>query len=168
MNLLTIILIVILIGNVGQGYKRGMVKSIISLVSMIISCAVLVLLGNGLHSYLNGKTVNVVLAVMMLMIISIIHHMLGVVFFSAKILSKLPVVSWADKLLGIVVGLLETILVIWTIYTISMMMDLGMIGQMLMEYTKENEVLVWLYQHNYLAYLLAMLSAKLELLPALL
>ena len=137
-----------------DGYKKGMVKEIISFVSLIILCVVLALLANGVSSYFDKKYVNVVLAVILLVVIGVVHHLLGVLFFSARMVVKLPIVNWVDKLLGIVVGMLEIILILWTVYTFVMFMDLGMIGNQIVEYTKESNILLWFYDNNYLAYLL--------------
>ena len=135
-----------------DGYKKGMIKEIISLVSMVILCVVAALLANGVSSYHDGKIFNVIVMGALLAALGIVHHLLGLVFFSAKMLSKLPVVHFVDKLLGIVFGAFEIILVLWTIYTFIMMMDLGVIGQVVLAYTEESEILTWIYRHNYLAY----------------
>ncbi len=154
MNFLLIIAAVILVANIMSGYKRGMVRQLISFVSLIVLCVVVALIANGAKSYVEGKILNVILAVVFLSLLGIAHHLLGVVFFPAKLVSKLPIVHWLDKLLGIVFGVLETVLIIWTIYTLVMMMDLGMAGYQIMQYTSESRILAWLYQHNYLAYLI--------------
>lgn len=160
MNILLIIVAVLLLFNVVDGYKKGMVKSIISFVSLIILCVVTALIGNGLQSYFDGEVLNVVIMVLLLCVLGIVHHLLGIVFFSAKLISKLPIVHSLDKVLGIVVGILETVLIIWTIYTFAMMMDLGMIGTQIVEYTRENSTLTWFYEHNYLAYWVQKLGAQ--------
>lgn len=161
MNLLLICAIILLVFNVVSGYKKGMVRQVISLISLVVLCTVAVLIANGLNSYYDGKILNVVIVILLLVVLGIAHHFLGVVFFSAKMISKLPVVHWLDKLLGIVSGALETVLLLWTLYTFAMMMDLGMIGQLILNYTAENKILLWFYQHNYLAYLVEQLVSDL-------
>ena len=64
--------------------------------------------------------------------------------------------------MGIVVGILETILILWTLYTFVMLMDLGAIGTQIVSYTKESNVLLWFYENNYLAYLLESVSSKID------
>lgn len=152
MNILLIIVGIILLYNIVDCYKKGMVKSIISFVSLIVLCIVVALIGNGLRSYMDGEILNVVIMVLLLGILGIVHHLLGVVFFPAKLIAKLPIVKSLDKMLGIVVGILETVLILWTIYTFIMMMDMGMIGRQLLEYTKNSPILLWFYQNNYLAH----------------
>lgn len=162
MNLLFIIFALLLLCKMISGYKKGMVKEIISLVSLIIVCIVIALIANGVSSYFDKKIVNVVLVIFLLIIIGLVHYLLGLFFFSAKMIVKLPIVSWVDKVLGIVVGILETVLILWTIYTFVMLMDLGAIGQQIMVYTNESEILTWFYENNYLAYLLEKLSSEID------
>ena len=107
-NIVLIIMVIVLAAVVADGYKKGMVKAIISLVSLIITCVVVALLGYGIKSYFDGSIFNVIAMVLLLCLVGIVRHILNVVFFSAKAVSDLPVLSAADKLLGIAVGALET------------------------------------------------------------
>ena len=66
LNLLLVIMAVVLICMVMDGYKKGMVKSLISLISLLITCVVLFLIGNGLSSYFDGKIFNVILTILLL------------------------------------------------------------------------------------------------------
>lgn len=141
-----------------------MVREIISFVSLIVLCAVVVLIGIGLNSYVEKEIIGVVTAVLLLCILGIVHHLLGVIFFSAKMISKLPIVHWVDKVCGMAAGVLEVVLILWTLYTFIMTMGLGMIGQQILVYTEENSVLSWLYKYNYLARWVGSLSGKLDFL----
>lgn len=147
-------MLIVLAAAVADGYKKGMVKTVISLVSLIITCAVVALLGYGIKSYFDGSIFNVIAMVLLLCLVGIVRHLLNVVFFSAKVISKLPVVSFGDKLLGIVFGVLETAVVIWTVYILVMMLDIGIAGQMIVDSTRDSKLLSWMYEHNYLAYFL--------------
>ena len=166
MNLLFVIVLIIMFFNIVSGYKKGMVREIISLISLIVMCVVVALIGNGLNSYFDGEIANVIIAVLLLCLVGIVHHLLGVVFFSAKVISRLPVVSWIDKLLGMLFGIVETILILWTIYAFIMMLDMGMIGQQILVYTRENQILTWLYENNYLAVWLERLNSEISFLPS--
>lgn len=166
MNIFAVIVLIILICKICEGFKRGMVKEIISFISLIVLCVVVVLLGAGLQSYLQKEIVGVIIAVMLLCVLGIAHHLLGVVFFSAKLVSKLPVVRWVDKILGMAVGALETVFLLWTVYAFIMSFGLGMVGQQIIAYTQENSILSWLYQYNYLAAWIDGLSDKITFLEA--
>lgn len=161
LNLLLIITAVILLCMVVDDYKKGMVRSLISLISLLITCVVLFLLGNALSSYFDGRFFNVIITLLLLAAIGLVHHLLNVVFFSAKVISKLPIVHSLDKLLGIVVGILETVLIVWTIYAFDIFRDLGSLGQVIVDYTRDSKILTCLYENNYLAYLIEQLGQKL-------
>ena len=150
-NYLLICFAVLAVINIISGYKRGMVKAIISLVSLVILCVVVSLLAYGISSYNGGDIFHVLLTVILLTVLGLVHHLLSAVFFSAKLIAKLPVVHSLDKLLGIVFGLVETVLILWTFYTFVMMMDLGEIGNMIKVWTNESRLLTWFDLHNYLA-----------------
>nr|WP_318686787.1 CvpA family protein [uncultured Acetatifactor sp.] len=164
MNLLFVIVLIVMICNIVSGYKKGMVREIISLISLVVMCIVVALIGNGVNSYFDGETANVVVMVLLLCLVGIVHHLLGVVFFSAKVISKLPIVHWFDKLLGMIFGIIETVLILWTIYAFIMMLDMGMISQQILIYTQENRILTWIYEHNYLAVWLEKISSEINFL----
>ncbi len=151
MNIMLLIVLLCLVFKAADGYKKGMVREIISFVSLIVVCIVAVLIGSGLHSYMEKKVIGVIIAVLLLAVVGIVHHLLGIVFFSAKVISKLPIISWADKVLGIIIGALEVILILWTIYAFIMHFGMGMIGNMIIEYTSQSRFLTWVYQYNLLA-----------------
>ncbi|MCM1065125.1 MAG: CvpA family protein [Eubacterium sp.] len=154
MNLLLIVVAVAALCKLVDGYKKGMVKEIISLVSMVVLCVVAGLLSFAAKNYMTGKTMGVVIAVVLLCLIGIAHHLLGLVFFSAKIISGLPVIHSVNKLLGAVFGILEVVLILWTVYTFMMMGDSGsmsVVAGIISEYTGESRILTWIYQHNLIA-----------------
>ena len=160
-NIFAIIMLAVLVFKIWDGYRKGMVKEIVSFISLVFLCLVAALMANGLSSYFDGKFLNVVVAVVLLALLSIAHHIINVVVFPAKLLAKLPVVHSLDKILGVAVGILESVLILWTIYTFVMMMDLGMIGEFIVQCTAENPILTWFYRYNQLAGWLQILSAEL-------
>ncbi|MCH5342237.1 MAG: CvpA family protein [Acetatifactor sp.] len=164
-NLLLIGLIVLVVITVRNGYKKGMVRAIVSLVSMVVLSVVVLLLAHGISSYNHGNIFHVILTVVLLTVLGVVHHLLSVAFFTAKIVVRLPVVKFLDKLLGIVFGFLEAVLILWTVYTFVMMMDLGVIKDMIIAWTDRNPVLTWFYEHNYLAYGIDRLLSEFSFIP---
>lgn len=151
MNLLLLIFAIVGIGNIITGYKKGIVRSVISLISLVVLSVVIILIGNGLNSYFDGEFINVAVMILFLCLVGILQHLFNVVFFSAKMISKLPIVHTVDKILGAVFGIIETVLILWTVYTFIMLMDIGMIGEQIKVYTQESPILTWMYKNNYLA-----------------
>lgn len=151
LNIMLIVLAIAVLIKMVDGYRKGIVKEVISLVSLVVLSVVAALIAYGVNSYHDGKVFNVAVIAVLLVLLLVAHHLLGLVFFSAKLATKLPVVHFLDKLLGIVFGAFEVILVLWTLYALMMMMDIGAIGQFIRENTQKSEILTWIYDHNYLA-----------------
>lgn len=162
MNILVLIVLLLLVFKIADGYKKGMVKEIISLVSLLIMCIVVVLIGAGLHSYMEKKVLGIIITVLLLSLVGIAHHLLKVVFFSAKVISKLPIIHTGDKLLGMIVGALEVIVMLWTLYTFIMYFELGMIGNLILEYTEQSKLLTLVYEYNFLAPIVANVVTELK------
>lgn len=165
MNWILIIAVLVLIWRIAEGFKRGMVKEIISFISLLVMCVAVTLLGCALSNYFEKDIVSMVAAIILFLVLCIAHRLLSLLFFSAKVISKLPVVHSLDKLLGVVIGILETILIIWTIYTLILTFGMGMIGQQILSYVQESRILTVLYEHNYLAKWIGTLTDKVAILP---
>ena len=167
-NLLVLAVLAVLVLKAVGGYKRGMVKEVIMFVTLIITCIMIALITNGISSYNSGRIFNVVLMFLMLAVLGIVQLVLKPIFFSAKLVVKLPIVSWLDHALGIFVGVLETILLLWTLYFFTMIMDMGGVQEQILEWTRGNLVLRWFFENNYLALFLDSISSKVHFLPNLL
>lgn len=163
MNILLIIVLVLLAFNVITGYKKGFVKSLISFVSLIILGIIAVLVINGIHGYVEGNFLTVLIMIVLLVVVSIVHHLINLVLLPAKLLSKLPIVSWLNQLLGIVFGVLQTLLLVWIVYAGVLLLDMGMVEQLIVNATQENEFLTWLYQNNYLMILMQKIFSNITL-----
>lgn len=149
-NVLFLIVLVLLAFKIADGYKRGMVKEIISLVSLIVVCIVVLLIGSALSNYFEKEFSGMVISILLLVVLGIVHHLLGVVFFSAKMISKLPIVSFADKLLGVVVGAAEVVLILWTVYAFILLYGCGELGQWILSDTSNSQLLTIVYKTNLL------------------
>lgn len=150
-NILLIAAAVAVLFKLVDGYKKGIVREIISLISMIVLCLAAGLIALGAEGYMKGRVGGVIISVFLLCLIGIGHHLLGVVFFPAKVITKLPVIHFVDKLLGAVFGIFEVVLILWTIYTFILMGNTGVIAGIICEYTANSQILNWIYQHNLLA-----------------
>lgn len=151
MNIMLILVVICAVAKIVDGYKKGMVKEIVSLVTLTVMGIMVVLISRGLHSYMEKEIVGVVIAVVLMALLGIVHHLLNVVLFSAKMISKLPVIHWLNKVLGAVFGLLEVVLILQIVYVFIMYFGLGMIGQQILEYTRESAFLTKLYEYNVVA-----------------
>lgn len=165
MNLLVVVFLILLVWRMSAAYKRGMVKEIISFVSLLVLSVAVTLIGTAVLSYLEHDILSLVIAVVLLVVLCVANQIVSVFFFSAKVLAKLPIVSFANKLCGVIIGALETVLILWTLYTLLVTIDMGAIGQQVLVWVQENPILTFLYEYNYLAKLIGVLSEKLSILP---
>lgn len=165
MNLLLIAFLVLMIVKIVSGYNKGMVKEVITLVTLLLTCVTVALIANGLNHYTKGHVFNVIIVLVLLSLIGVVHLILKPVFFSAKLIAKLPIVSWADQLLGVAVGIIETVLILWTLYFFIMIMELGGIGEQIIQYTRDSKILLFFFQHNMLASILEKVSSSISFLP---
>ncbi len=62
-------------------------------------------------------------------------------------------------------GILETVLITWVIFSLVMNFGMGAIGQQILLCVKDNKLLTFLYEHNYLAYWVGILSEKASFIP---
>lgn len=168
MNLLLIAAIVVAVLKMRSGFKRGLVKEVIMLVTLFIICTMIALIANGLQSFSQGQTFHAIVMIFFLMFLGAVQFLLKPIFFSAKIVVNLPIVSWLDHLLGLLLGLVESILLLWTLYFFVMIMDMGAISEQILEWTRENALLRWFFENNYLAWFLSIISQKVQFLPKLL
>ena len=165
MNLLLIVMGIVLIWRVIEGFRVGMVKEIISFVSLVVMSVAVVLLGIALSSYMDKDVIKMIVAIILFLVLCIVHRIISVIFFSAKVIAKLPVVHGLDRLLGGVVGVLETVIIVWVVFALVMSFGLGVIGDQIILYVKESRILTFLYENNYLAYGVSLLSEKAALIP---
>ena len=94
-----------------------------------------------MHFVEASETAGIIIAIILLLLLGIAHHFLRLLFFSAKMVTKLPVISLGNKLLGMVVGAVETLFLVWTVYTFALYFDLGKVEEVIDEGTKESEIM---------------------------
>lgn len=132
------------------GVKRGFIKEICSLISVIIASIAVVLIAFGVRNFFSHEVVLVVAAIVCILLLGIIYKLLEVFFVSLKLIAKLPVVNLLDKLLGIIIGIAETILVVWAVYCIITIMQPSAFGNWIINCVKNNNIMKFLYVHNIL------------------
>lgn len=151
-NILVILLILIAIWRIVEGYRAGMVKSLISLVTLFFLGIGIAILSRAVSSYLHKEIFNFIVAAMLFLILCLAHSSLRFIFFSAKLVAKLPVVRLINRLLGVLMGLIETVCFTWIIFFFAMTFDMGVIRDEILLYTKDNAILTFLYERNYIAF----------------
>ncbi len=160
MNILVIGLIILLIWRMKAGSKKGVVREVIALVNVIFAGVLISLISMIVGAYHSADYLKIVILVVIVIVLSVIYGILNIVFFPAKVVSKLPIVSTADKILGLAMGAAETFVVFWTICCICNYAEFASLSGQIMPMIFENPVLVALYEHNMLAVLLDIIKAS--------
>ena len=107
-----IIIALIFIWRMTVGFRKGMVQEIISLIAMAVAGVCVLLIFGAIGSYLNRDIGKVVQMVIVLLAVCAVYRLIHVLFTSLELISKLPVIKWLDKLLGIVIGAGEAALIV--------------------------------------------------------
>lgn len=102
-----IIIALIFIWRAAAGFRKGMVQEIISLIAMAVAGFCVILILGAVGSYLNREIGKLVEMAVVLFVVCLVYRLIQVLFTSLELISRLPVIKWLDKLLGIVVGLAE-------------------------------------------------------------
>lgn len=152
-TLALIVLIVLFLFGIG-GLRKGLVESVIDIVSSIFGMVVLVVLVKGIGSFMQGSYANVLLAVLLLAVIQIVSKLIRLILDSVKLVSKLPIVSWVDKLAGAVLGVVQGIFFFWMVCILFGLFDFEQTNAWIMQQVADNALLTLLYRSNLLVYIL--------------
>lgn len=153
-NILLISVIIILAVGGFWGWKRGLLESIIRIVSCVLGILVLVILAKGIGSFMQGRYMNVFMAVILLLAIRIIHKIVQFLIDTFKLVRALPIGKLADKLAGMVLGFVEAVFCVWLLFLVVGSFDLLGLNAWLMGQVEQSRLLSTLYYSNYLVELL--------------
>ena len=163
MNILLIALVVIMIWRIYAGMKKGVVREAIALVNVLFVALIIGLVCMITNAYHEKNYLAIVIMFVVIVVLSIVYSILKLVFFPAKVVTKLPVVSSMDKLLGLVMGVAETVIGFWALCYVMMYVEFGTLSEQILMMIGESELLTALYQYNLLGVLLESLKAKIVL-----
>lgn len=160
MNILLIIFVIVLVWRISAGVKRGVVRETIGFINLLFASIVLGLVSMIFQDYHAGNYLRIVVMVIAIAALSIIYSLLKMVFFPAKVITKLPVLSSVDKLLGVIIGVAETLIAFWALCCVLMYMDIGVLKEQVMPMISESRLLTFLYQYNLVGLLLEAVRNK--------
>ncbi len=101
------IIVLIFIWRITVGFKRGMVKEIVSLIATAVGGFCVVLILSAINSYMDKEIGQLVQVIIALFIICIGYRLAHLVLTSIGLAVKLPVLKGLDKILGAVIGFIE-------------------------------------------------------------
>lgn len=149
-NLTLIVVGIIAVFELIKGFKRGMVKEIAGFIALVITLFVGALLIMLISSFQDGETKNTIIAAILLVAIGLVYGIVNLVLKSVKALAKLPVISVADSILGLILGAGKAIMIVWIAFLIVSEGFFPSFSTKVMEDVSGSQVLTWLYENNFL------------------
>lgn len=150
MNMVVIALVVLVPLQLVLGYRSGLVKGIQKFIGWITVGLAFVLIEMMLRFYKSSDKTDAFICLILLVILLLVWRVIKTVLLPAKMLSKLPVIKGMDKVMGMVLGILELMILLWLLDALLLNYSMGNIGDMLNIWMQENKALRWMYENNYL------------------
>lgn len=97
----------IFLWRIVTGFKRGMVKEIISLIAMAVAGVCVLLILSAIGNYMEQEIGKLVQVIAVLFVVCLIYRIVNVLLDSLKLIAKLPIIKGLDKIFGAVVGFAE-------------------------------------------------------------
>lgn len=151
MNITLIIVFIIFILAAVHGYKKGMTKEISGLISWVVTLFVMSLVIMLYTSFRANEGKNMVLTIVILLLVALVNGIIRLFLKPIKLVAKLPVLKFLDRVLGVVIGIAEGFLIVWLMYVLNESGLFGQFGEMITADTIRSQILSFIYEYNYLA-----------------
>lgn len=153
-NILFVTVVIVFGAGTIWGWKRGLLESVIRIVSCILGILVLVVMAKGIGSFLQKSYVKVIMALFLLLAIRMIYRFMKFLTDTFRLVRAIPVGKLADKLAGAVLGLIEAIFVVWFCFLLIGVFDVMNLNAWVLQQVEQSRFLTMLYYSNYLIELL--------------
>lgn len=111
-DLHSLIIIAALILGAVEGYKKGFVKGISHLISIICTIFTMKIILIIVRSVGSGNVKSGIINIALLVVFGAIYGIIRKIVASMKAIANLPIISFVDRLLGIIIG------VAWAVFFI--------------------------------------------------
>ncbi len=155
MNVVFFVVLMLLVGGAMKGYKRGMVEELSKVIALILALVAIGMFVVAATGYMDHLTLRTILGIVCMTIAILIYRITDFILSSLKLISSIPVLRGVNHLLGLAVGALEAVLLVWAVFIVAVAFEFGGISSYILESIRENRLLTWLFQNNYLADLIS-------------
>lgn len=101
------IIALIFLWRIATGFKKGMVREIVSLIATAAAVFCLLLILGVVGSYMDRQMGRLAQMIAVLIAVCVVYRLISLLFTSFKLVTHLPVIKGLDKILGAVVGFCE-------------------------------------------------------------
>lgn len=150
MSLNITLLVLFLTGLLGiiWGYKRGFAKAISNFIAAIATLFMLGIFLRIYYTYSKGQTMDMVIAIVVLVVFGAIYGILRILVKSVKAISNLPIIAVIDKLLGMVLGAALIVAIFHLTLKASSMGFLGKYGDSILNDVQNDAWLTWIAKYD--------------------
>lgn len=106
----------LMIWRTKKGFHNGMMKEVVTIISVIVSCACIALLFFMISSIVAHTFTTLAVCVAGLIGIGLLFKFCNLIFGPITAITEISVVSGLDKLAGVVMGICEAALLSWILY----------------------------------------------------
>ena len=149
-NIVWIIAVLLLAAGAVKGFRKGLVEGVVRITSYVIGIIVLIVLAKGIGSFIQGSILNVLLALILLVVIRLLHRIIKLLLDSCRLVSRLPVVKWLDRLGGTLLGIAQMVCLIWALFIMFGYFDILHLNGWILEMVNQSRLLSLLYHTNYI------------------
>ena len=148
-NVTLLCVVVLALSMMIRGYNQGMMKELTGLAALIAGLGVLALGIMIFSSFLDGEMTNTIYSVILLVLFGAAYGIVKLILRSAKAVSSLPILSFFDSVLGIVVGLCQAVVIIWIVFLLCAHNYLGPVTSYIQRDISDSTILQLLYEYNF-------------------
>lgn len=149
-NIVWIIAVLLLATGAVKGFRKGLVEGVVRITSYMIGIIVLIVLAKGIGSFIRGSILNVLMALILLVVIRLLHRIIKLLLDSCRLVSRLPVVKWLDRLGGTLLGIAQMVCLIWALFILFGYFDILHLNGWILEMVNQSRLLSLLYHTNYI------------------
>ena len=149
LNVTLLGVVILMVWMMIRGFKKGMAKELSGLVALFAAFVVLALGIMLVASFSEGEMTNTLYSVILLVVFGLAYGIVKFILRSAKAVSSLPIIHFADSVLGIGVGFCKAVLFIWIFFMLCAGNYLGTISSRVQQDIAENTFLKLLYEFNF-------------------
>ena len=148
MSLVAGAVLVIILAFALWGHHKGLAMEIASLISVLLSLLGVALIVRMIGSYLEENTSGLIQALVFFVALAFLFQIFKLIIVSLKILTKLPVIHFLNRFLGMIVGVAEGVIVVWALFIVITKYDVaGQSAKWLIQIA-ENDILFYIYKMN--------------------
>jgi len=152
MSLNFTLLVLFIVGLLGivWGYKRGFARAVSNFIAAIATMFMLGIFLRIYYTYSKGQTIDLIIAIVLLVVFGAIYGILRILVKSVKAISNLPIIAVVDRLLGMVLGAALIVAIFHLIVKASSMGFLGEYGQHILVDVQSDVWLTWIAKYDLL------------------